>query len=75
MSLAWNGMRDSIVRSVNTVRTGLSAISNAPSSMKLEATAKLQWDMSIMQQVLQASSNVTEGCLSCAKTAINNMSR
>lgn len=74
-SITWGPMAAAIKASVSTVRTGLSAISTAKSSMKLEATAKLQWDMSIMQQVLQASSNVTEGCLSSAKTAINNMSR
>lgn len=75
MSINWGPMAVAIRTSVSAVRVGLSGISTTPSSMKLEATAKLQWDMSIMQQVLQASSNVVEGCLSCAKTAINNMSR
>ncbi|MCH9631983.1 MAG: hypothetical protein S4CHLAM6_03060 [Chlamydiae bacterium] len=75
MTINWGPMATAIRTSVSAVRVGLSTVSNAPSSMKLEATAKLQWDMSIMQQVLQASSNVVEGCLSSAKTAINNMSR
>lgn len=75
MSINWGPMQKAIKSSVSSVRTGLSAISTAPSSMKLEATAKLQWDMAIMQQVLQASSSVTEGCLSTAKMAISNMGR
>ena len=75
MSITWGPMQTAIRSSVSTVRTGLSAISTAKSSMKLEATARLQWDMSIMQQVLQASSNVVEGCLSSAKSAISNMAR
>lgn len=75
MSLNWGPMAIAIRTSVNSVRAGLSAISNTPSSMKLEATAKLQWEMSIMQQVLQASSNVIEGCMSTAKNAIGNMNR
>ncbi len=75
MSLNWGPMASAIRTSVNSVRTSLSAISTTPSSMKLEATAKLQWEMSIMQQVLQASSNVVEGCMSTAKNAIGNMNR
>lgn len=75
MSINWGPMSKAIVDSVSSVRTGLDRISTAKSSMKLQATAELQWNMSIMQQVLQASSNVVEGCLSTAKTAINNMSR
>lgn len=75
MSIYWGPMSAAIQSSVSTVKVGLSAVQGAKSSMKLEATSKLQWDMAIMQQVLQASSNVVEGCLSTAKTAIGNMNR
>ncbi|MCH9633757.1 MAG: hypothetical protein S4CHLAM7_04900 [Chlamydiae bacterium] len=75
MSLYWGPMNAAIKSSVSAVKTGLSTVQSAKSSMKLQATAKLQWDMAIMQQVLQASSNVVEGCLSTAKSAIGNMNR
>lgn len=75
MSIYWGPMNAAIVSSVSTVKTSLSAVQGAASSMKLQATAKLQWDMAIMQQVLQASSNVVEGCLATAKSAIGNINR
>ncbi len=75
MSIYWRPMADAIKQTVSAVSKELSAVQSATSSMKLEATASLQWKMAIMQQVLQASSNVTEGCLSTAKNAIGNMNR
>lgn len=75
MSIAWGPMAKAITSSVSSVSSQLKKVSNSPSSVKMEATAKLQWDMAIMQQVLQASSNVVEGCLSTAKNAIGNMNR
>ena len=75
MSICWGPMQAAIQSSVSAVKTSLSAVQGAASSMKLERTSQLQWQMAIMQQVLQASSNVVEGCLSTAKVAIGNMNR
>ncbi len=75
MSISWGPMAKAIQQSISAVKAGLQAVSGASSSMKMEATAKLQWDMAIMQQVLQASSNVVEALMSTAKNAIGNMNR
>ncbi len=70
-------MSDALAKSVGAVGSTLKQINSTKMSggMQIQKTAELQWQMSLMQQMIQASSNVIEGCLSVTKGMISNMNR